>query len=273
MRTASRRLWMGLATLLGVPRGFFSPYRYAEGVAPIAYPELERIFQAAEPAFADVLGEISTYRARLSEFDGPPPRPRWDQYWFPRLDGAAAYAIVQMTKPRRIVEVGSGHSTRMLAQAAADAGGAEITCIDPAPRAALKGLDVTWREGVLGAGDLPLFDSLEAGDIAFFDGSHLLWPGTDVDLILNRILPALRPGVLIHLHDISLPDPYPIEWAWRGYTEQLGLGGWIAGQGVKLVFSSQYVRTRMAVEEAILGLPMPEGALETSLWLRRSGDT
>ncbi|MEM8842377.1 MAG: class I SAM-dependent methyltransferase [Pseudomonadota bacterium] len=272
MRTASRRLWMGLATLLGMPKGFFSPYRYAAGVEPTAYPELERIFQQAEPAFAGVLETIRFHGDRLASLDGPPPVPRWDQHWFPRLDGAATYAIVQTAKPRRIIEVGSGHSTRMLACAAADAGGAEIVCIDPAPRAAFKGADVTWRSEVLNADHLSLFAALEPGDIAFFDGSHLLWPGTDVDLIVNRILPALRPGVLIHLHDITLPDAYPADWDWRGYTEQLGLGGWIAGQGAALVFSSHYALTRMAAEQAVRDLPKPDGALETSLWLRRSGN-
>ena len=48
-------------------------------------------------------------------------------------------------------------------------------------------------------------------------------PGSDVDLLLNEVLPQLRPGVLIHLHDIFLPDPYPAGWAWRGYNEQVAV--------------------------------------------------
>lgn len=260
---------MGLATLAGWPQGFFAPYRYAAGVAPSAYPELEERFRTAEPAFRQVLDLISAHGARLGEFDGPPPVPRWGQSWFPRLDGAAAYALVRGHAPGRIVEVGSGHSTRILAQAAADAGGARITCIDPAPRAAIARLDLELRQRVLSEDDLDLFRSLAAGDIAFFDSSHLLWPGTDVDVILNRILPALAPGVLVHIHDVTLPDPYPPGWAWRGYTEQAGLGGWIAGQGAELVFSSHYALTRMGAAGIVDHLPLMDGALETSLWLRR----
>ncbi|MEM6906943.1 MAG: class I SAM-dependent methyltransferase, partial [Pseudomonadota bacterium] len=235
---------MGLATLAGRPRGFFAPYRYAGSVAPTAYPELEAVFRAAEPAMAQVLSGIEQHLDRLAAFDGPPPEPRWAQHWFPRLDGAACYAILREAQPRRIIEVGSGHSTRMLAKAAADAGGAEITCIDPAPRAVLHGLDISWRGRVLSDEDLPAFASLEAGDVAFFDSSHLLWPGTDVDLILNRVLPALAPGVLVHIHDVTLPDAYPRAWGWRGYTEQLGLGGWLAGQGAEVLFASHYALTR-----------------------------
>ena len=272
-RVGARRLRMGLATLLGRPLGFFTPYRYAGAVAPPGpYPAIEAAFRAAEPSFGAVLDQIDAHGERLAGLKGPPPEPRWGQSWFPRLDGAAAYALVRRHPPGRIVEVGSGHSTRILARAARDAGqGTRITCIDPAPRAALRGLEVAWRERVLGEADLPLFAALEPGDMAFFDSSHILWPGTDVDLMLNRILPLLAPGVLVHIHDILLPDPYPAAWEWRGYTEQNGLAGWILGGAFSPVFSSHYALTRMAAAKrpGIARLPLPEGAFETSLWLRR----
>ncbi|HSF96699.1 MAG TPA: class I SAM-dependent methyltransferase [Thermohalobaculum sp.] len=274
-RNSARRLRMGLATLLaGQPQGFFTPYRYASQVAPLGpYPALEQVFRAAEAELSAVLDEIDAHAARLAGFDGPPPEPRWGQSWFPRLDGAAAYALVRRHRPQRIVEVGSGHSTRMLARAALDAGGGtRITCIDPEPRAALKGLDVDWVRRVLSPDDVALFATLRPGDIAFFDSSHILWPGTDVDMILNRILPVLAPGVLVHIHDVTLPDAYPEAWAWRGYTEQLGLAGWILGGAAALVFSSTYALTRMGADTrpAIAALPLPEGALETSLWMQKT---
>ncbi len=272
IRGTARRLGMGLATLAGARRGFFSPYRYAGTVAPPGpYPEIEAAFRAAEGAFAAVLDGIETLGPRLATFDGPPPEPRWGQAWFPRLDGAAAYVLARGA--RRIVEVGSGHSTRFLARAVRDAGaGARMTCIDPAPRAALDGLAVDWRVRLLGPEDLALFAALREGDIAFFDSSHLLWPGSDVDVILNRILPVLKPGVLVHIHDVLLPDPYPQEWAWRGYTEQHALAGWILGGAYRPAFASHYAATRMGAgaRPAVAALALPEGALETSLWLRRA---
>ena len=271
VRTTARRLGMGLATLAGRPLGFFSPYRYAGAVSPPGpYPAVEAAFREAEGAFAGMLDAIDAHGPRLATFDGPPPEPRWGQSWFPRLDGAAAYVLARGA--RRIVEVGSGHSTRFLARAARDAGArARITCIDPAPRAALAGLEAEWRERVLGEVDLGLFEALGEGDIAFFDSSHILWPGSDVDTILNRILPVLGRGVLVHLHDVLLPDPYPEAWAWRGYTEQNGLGGWILGGAFEPVFASHYAVTRMgaAGRPGVAALPLPEGARETSLWLRR----
>ena len=265
---------MGLATLAGRPRGFFAPYAHAASVRPPeGYPELEAAFAAAAPEMHGVLAAIAAHADRLAGFDGPPPEPRWRQSWFPRLDGAAAYAIVRAHRPARIIEVGSGHSTRMLARAAADAGGAAIACIDPAPRADIARLPVSLDRRLLAPDDIARFAALGPGDIAFFDSSHLLWPGSDVDMILNRILPALAPGVLVHVHDVFLPDPYPADWAWRGYTEQLGLGGWLAGGGARLLFASRYALTRLgaAAHPAIARLPMPEGAVETSLWLERAG--
>ncbi|SET73144.1 class I SAM-dependent methyltransferase [Oceanicella actignis] len=271
-----RRLRMGLETVLGVRRaGFFIPYRYAATVAPprAPYAAIEAAMADAEPAFAALLDQIDALGDALRAIEGPPPAPRWAQDWYPRLDAAAAYALLRGAPPRRVVEVGSGHSTRFVARALRDAGArAEHVCIDPAPRAALAGLPTLWRAEVLSEAHLPLFAALEPGDVAFFDSSHILMPGTDVDLILNRILPVLRPGVRVHVHDVFLPDPYPPEWAWRGYNEQNALAGWILGGALRPIFSSRYALTRMqaARRPALAALPWT-GAPESALWLERAG--
>ena len=261
---------MGMETITGKRRqGFFIPYRYAESVdAPGPYPAFETLFAAAEPAFRETLAAIETAAPALEALKGPAPKPRWDQDWFPRADGAAAFALVAARKPQRIVEVGSGHSTRFMAAA----GEASITCIDPEPRADFGDLAIDWRQGVLSEAHFDLFTTLAPGDVAFFDSSHLLMPGTDVDMILNRILPLLTPGVIVHVHDILLPDPYPDHWEWRGYGEQNGLGPWLLAGGLKPIWSSHYAVTRMkAAESGVLSrLPLKAGAVETSLWAIKS---
>jgi len=268
-----RRTGMMMQTALGLgPRGFFMPYRYAASARPATgYPEIEARFDAARGDFAALLDRAAGLRPVFEGFDGPPPLPRWDQAWFPPLDAAIACAVVDEAAPKRIVEVGSGHSTRFLARMAGNGpqGEGVVTCIDPAPRAAVAALPVRWERALLSDTHLPLFDALEAGDIAFFDSSHLLWPGLDVDLILNRILPRLAPGVRVHVHDIFLPDPYPDHWAWRGYTEQNGLGGWLLGGAFAPVFSSRYAVTRMdaLAHPATTGLPRHPEAIDTSLWM------
>jgi hypothetical protein len=275
---AFRRLRMGLQTLLGLRRqGFFIPYRYADTVAPAqpAYVALEQRFAAAAGQFRAVLAAADGFAADLERIVGakaPPPAPRFTQSWFPTLDAVAAYTLIRQHRPARVVEVGSGHSTRFLCRAVADAGLAtEITAIDPAPRAALTGLPVRFVPAVMQTADAATFAALQPGDVLFIDSSHILMPGTDVDWLFNRILPALPAGVLVHVHDIFLPDDYPPDWAWRGYNEQQVLGPMLAG-GWSILFASHYVATRLAADVAgsIAGrLPASPEARPASLWLRR----
>jgi len=270
-----RRWALGLATLCGRRRGYFIPYRYA-GDSPAAalYPSLEPLFRAAEPEFAARLHEARAYRDALAGFTGiRPPAPRFEQDWFPRLDAAIAYSLVRTRQPRRIVEIGSGHSTRFLARAIADQGLKTIlTAIDPAPRAALAGLSVEWlRQPVQAAGHAP-FAALAGGDVLFIDSSHVLMPGSDVDFLLNEVWPRLPSGILVHVHDIFLPDAYPESWEWRSYNEQNALASRLGRD--RLLWSSHWAATRMADGVTHAGLdtlPLMPGAFETSLWLEVLG--
>jgi len=274
LRGRIRRLGFGFATVLGIRRlGFFIPYRYAASIEATGYPALEPLFAASEPAFQEVLEKIEAEAPRLRELKGPAPEPRFDQGWFPRLDAAAAYAMVGRARPRRIVEIGSGHSTRFLARAVRDQGlETVITCIDPAPRAALDGLPVRWRRCVVQKAALDDFRALDAGDILFVDSSHVLMPGSDVDRLIGAVLPVLAPGVLVHFHDVFLPDPYPEAWAWRGYNEQGAIAALLQGGAYALCFASHYLATRhlALVEQGVLSeLPNLAPGLESSLWLEK----
>ncbi|MBX3454169.1 MAG: class I SAM-dependent methyltransferase [Ferrovibrio sp.] len=269
-----RRFRLGLQTLLGSKRGFFIPYRYAASIAdsqPV-YAEIEAVLRSAEPQFTAVLQRIAAYEAALKAFSGPPPAPRFDQSWFPTLDAAACYAIIRDARPSRIVEVGSGHSTRFLARAAQDGGfSCNITCIDPQPRASLRGLPVDFRPGIAQTADPAIYAALAAGDVLFIDSSHILMPGSDVDFLFSRVLPRLPAGVLLHIHDIFLPDDYPRHWLWRGYNEQQLLPAMLMA-GWQPIFASHYAATRMAasVQAGPVGrLPASAEALPASIWLRK----
>jgi hypothetical protein len=273
LRLGIRRTLFGLSTLLGRPRGFFIPYRYAGWAAPRPYPALEPFFQAAEPAFRELLANAEGFHGDILAIgagDGP---ARFDQDWFPRLDAVAAYTLVRHAKPRRIVEIGSGHSTRFMARAVQDGGlTTEIAAIDPQPRASLTRLNVRHERALLAEADPALFASLEPGDILFVDSSHIAVPGTDVDRVVGDLLPRLPAGVLVHIHDILLPDAYPPEWAWRGYNEATVAAALIGSAGYELVFSSHWVSSRHPawLASGIVGqLPLVPGAHETSLWLRK----
>ncbi len=277
-RARRRRLWFGLLTVLGfAERGFFIPYRYAATLPPAGerppYPAAEARLRARHDEFLKVLGWIGEFAVDLARIgDDPAPAPRWTQSWFPALDAALAYTLVRKLAPHRIVEVGAGHSTRFLARAVADGGlGTRITALDPAPRAALAGLDIELQRTTLQQAGLEPFAGLAAGDFLMIDSSHILMPGSDVDFLLGRVLPSLPAGVLVHVHDVFLPDDYPAQWAWRGYNEQLGILPLILEGGWETVFASRYVATRMAgalAASAAGALPRPPGALDSSLWLK-----
>jgi hypothetical protein len=273
-RVRWRRLALGLSTLFGRARGFFVPYRYAATVEPCSYPALELYFAARVTAFEAVLADIEALGERLLRLGGPAPQPRFDQDWFARLDAAAAYAMVCRARPVRIVEVGSGHSTRFLARAIADqALETELVCIDPAPRAALHGLPVRWIRDVVQRAPQTWCADLRAGDMLFVDSSHVLMPGTDVDWLLNRVLPGLAAGVLVHFHDVFLPDAYPEAWTWRGYNEQQALAPLLHSGPYEGLFASHYVATRLPerlTRGVLARLPAPT-APECSLWLEKRG--
>lgn len=275
-----RRMAMGAATLSGAARrGFFIPYRHADACPPDgAYPALEPLFEAALPAMRALLDRAETHADAFDGFrSAAPPRPRWHQGWYPRLDGLAAYCLVHERRPRRIVEVGSGHSTRFLAAAADDAGiDTAITAIDPAPRADLAGLArVTLARTVVQRADPALFRALGPGDVLAIDSSHVAMPGSDVDWLAGHVLPALPRGTLLAVHDIFLPDPYPADWAWRGYNEQGVIAALLAGGGWRVLWSSRVAATRLSdrVAGGITGtLPLMDGAYESALWLERVTD-
>ncbi|MBM3489699.1 MAG: class I SAM-dependent methyltransferase [Alphaproteobacteria bacterium] len=278
MRATLRRFALGLATLFGRPRGFFIPYRYAGLQPPRPLPAVsaaERLFKRAEPTMRARLAAVEGYGIDLAAIAGPAPEPRFDQDWFPTLDAAMLYTLVREQRPARIVEVGSGHSTRFLVRAARDGGltRTAIEAIDPAPRADLAGLPVTLHRRTLGEADLPRLASLSAGDMLVIDSSHILMPGSDVDLLLSRLLPELASGVFVHLHDVFLPDDYPAAWWWRGYNEQNAILPMLLAGNWRVEFASHYLLTRAgeAVQRSVVArLPAKPGAHAASLWLRKT---
>ena len=218
----------------------------------------------------NLLGEIEALASDLEKLGSePPPQPRWNQDWFPRLDAAAAYAMVRVTRPKRIVEVGSGHSTRFLARAVRDGGlDTVVTAIDPAPRASLAGLNITFIGNPVQQAGTEAFRALAPNDILFIDSSHQIKPGSDLEFLFEKVLPKLQRGVRVHFHDIFLPDGYPRAWEWRRYNEQAAVAR-LLQRDYAQEFSSQQALKQRTLSGVLARLPLVPGALESSLWLRK----
>lgn len=142
------------------------------------------------------------------------------------VEAQVLHAVVRHFKPRRIIEVGSGVSTACLRAAAGlnarEAGSkARITCIEPYPSDALKALDgVDLVSRPVQTVPPAVFEELGEGDLLFIDSSHSAKTGSDVVHLFLEVLPRLRPGVVVHLHDIYLPYDYsPMSlktlWHWN----------------------------------------------------------
>jgi hypothetical protein len=201
--------------------------------------------------------------------------PYWDNTWLPPLDAFALYGFLVEANPRRYVEIGSGNSTKFARRAIEDHGlRTHVTSIDPAPRTHIDALcDVTIRSP-LEETDLGIFAGLDAGDIVFLDGSHRVFMGSDVTVFFFEVMPLLRPGVLVHIHDILLPRDYPPYWRMRYYSEQYLLAAFLLADPARFevelpnAFINGEDDLRDQLEPLWKRIALTEAHTPASFWLR-----
>ena len=143
--------------------------------------------------------------------------------YFSYTDGIILFCMLNILRPRHIIEIGSGFSTcAILDTNRLFLGGqAQVTCIDPHPEVLRKlladSLDaVTIVESRLQDIDLGIFDELGPNDVLFIDSSHVSKFGSDVNYIVFEVLPRLKAGVAIQIHDIYIGFEYPDKWHGEG---------------------------------------------------------
>lgn len=273
--------WMGWGQLKDF--GFFVPYSYKEKIrTPDENDSISWIEQKLlkeEEKYLGLIEDSQHYKDQFRSFETADPSnvntPRFNQSWFPGADGAMAYTLVRKLKPSKVIEVGSGHSTRWLRKAAQDEGiNTFIHSIDPVPRREIDNIcdDIT-RSSVTDV-DSSFFDQLKSGDFLFIDCSHIAMPGSDVDMLFTQVLPRLPKGVIIHVHDIFLPFGYPNHWHWRGYNEQmlvLALLG--TPNAYEILWPSYWMAKRHRSNLEQNNIKLNPGAIETSFWLKKECDS
>lgn len=204
---------------------------------------------AQQLAFLKIIRE---YAAELSDVPLKSDRAEyaWDNGMFAFQDASAYYAIARHFKPRRIIEIGCGSSTLVAAAAAKRNGSTEVIAIEPYPlnfyNRYLKEMaegqsEIRLIEQKIQDVDLELFKTLDSGDILFVDNSHVSRTGSDVNHVFFKILPIIKPGVLIHFHDIFLPYEYPQVYYDRlwFFGEQYLLGTYLMNNSsCSILFSS-----------------------------------
>ena len=201
---------------------------------------------------------------------------------FESVDAELLYAMVRWAHPTRVIELGSGYSTLLINLACrrnAD-GGVQTSheAFDPHPRAQIvgSGLPPPSRLTPISATDVPLatFDRLEAGDILFVDTTHTVKLGSDVNFIVLDVLPRLKPGVLVHFHDVFLPWEYPRTWFTEMqyfWAEQYLIQAFLAYNREFVVLAPAHALAREYPERIACVIPsFVQGVSPGSIWLRRA---
>jgi len=134
---------------------------------------------------------------------------------FDGTDALVAYCMIRHFQPRLIIEVGSGFSSLVAAEAMAKSEGSTLICIEPFPldflRKGFPGLRSLIEKKVEDI-DTEFFSQLGSGDVLFIDSSHTVRIGGDVNYLFLEVLPRLKPGVIVHVHDIFSPFDYRRDW-------------------------------------------------------------
>jgi hypothetical protein len=217
---------------------------------------------------------------------------------FTLIDAEILYSMIRHFKPRRIIEIGSGATTCLSAQAIMENKKHDVnfecnlTAIEPYPNDTLKNGFPFFTQLIQDkVQNIPLsrFIELEASDILFIDSSHVLALGSDVQYEFLEILPRIKRGVIVHIHDIFFPFEYPKIWVselWRFFNEQYLLQAFLAfNPCFEVLWCSSYMefkypdklesafskyKRNMYSYKSDVTMPIVQGySIPSSLWMRR----
>lgn len=290
-RLGLRRALQRSAQALGfdlVKRGFYSPipeWRSLPDEVWTRRSALRGIAWDLEAQMAFLERELGPY---FPEFR-PPVAPRsgiaryhYENGFFGAVDADVLYAFIRHLRPRKVLELGSGYSSLVIGAALArnalegDSNRSTHDVFDPFSRPDLApAIRAVADLHLISANDVPLstFGELTAGDVLFVDTTHTVKLDSDVNFIVLDVLPLLRPGVVVHFHDIFLPWEYPKAWLTEPevfWGEQYLLQAFLAHNpeyevllGIAAALRDKHER----VAEVITSADRASGA--SSFWLRR----
>jgi hypothetical protein len=218
-----------------------------------------------------LLARLAAYAEELKHIDAFD----WNNLQFNETDASVYYAMIRHFGPSKVLEVGAGYSTCIAGQAALLNGHTLLNAIEPYPARFLTGgvpgLNQLIREP---AQSIPIetFTDLDEGDFLFIDSTHVCKIGSDVTYLILEILPRLRAGVIVHIHDIFLPWNMPKEWIKKRHlfwNEQYLLLAFLQGnRDFEVLLATHYLGVchPESLQQAFPYLKIPGGG---SFWIRR----
>jgi hypothetical protein len=134
---------------------------------------------------------------------------------------ASTHCVIRHFKPRTIIEIGSGMSSRVISKAIQlngfkDGHYSNYIIVDPYPAEFIKSKSIEMKEFIesrVELMDTAFFEQLKENDVLFIDSGHCVRIGGDVNYLFLEVLPRLAPGVIVHIHDIGIPYEYSKTYA------------------------------------------------------------
>jgi len=210
------------------------------------------------------------------------PTPEWRYYAhnfaFGIGDAMILHGMLRRCRPTRIVEIGSGYSSAlMLDTIERHLPSTQVTFVEPYSdllRSLLREGDeqrCTIIEARAQDVDAALVRDLGPGDLLFIDSTHVVRTGSDVCRIVLDLLPQVRPGVIVHIHDMFWPFELPRGWVEEGrqWAECYLVRAMLMDNPTwEILLYNDYVGVR---ETELLQQVLPRflGNPGGSLWLRR----
>lgn len=266
------------------------PIQYYEPLPDFRSITTEQIYRRREYAALNfkweeqlrLLNELAIYGDELRAFDRLSPNGfDFQNGYFDGFDAAVYYSLIRHLKPRQIIEIGGGYSTRIahtaLTRNRTQGSDGNLKCIEPHPEPRLTeaSLGIDLIEKPVQEINVDFFSSLEANDILFIDSTHTVKFGSDVCYEFLDILPKLSPGVWVHVHDIFFPHDYPSEWLLEkrlALNEQYLLEAFLAFNDE---FSVQLCNRWICLDHPEVAAVLwptdrPENSCSSSFWMKRS---
>jgi hypothetical protein len=219
------------------------------------------------------------FRGEFEAFPIQPTKPASRFYLnnglFDGIDALVAYCMVRHFQPPLIIEIGGGFSSLLLGEAAMKNNVSSVVCIEPFPQEFLKqGFAVLHSliEKRVEDIDLDFFSQLAPGDILFIDSSHTVKIGGDVNRLFLEVLPRVKQGVIVHVHDIFFPFEYPRDWVindFRFWSEQYLLQAFLMFNSEFEVLIANSYLNYCHQEDLKATFPTLSSWGGGSLWMRR----
>lgn len=228
----------------------------------------------------EMLKEVSEYYQNIPNWKDEGAgeyRFQWDNDSLSPGDAIGLCSMLQALKPKKVIEVGSGWTSAVMLDTNETLlkKSIEISFIEPYPdtlKRILRGSDdVKLYEERLENIDLEYFSKLEEGDILFIDSSHVSKMGSDVNYLFFEILPRLKKGVYIHLHDIFYPFEYPMKWIYNGmvWNELYLLRAFLQNNNAYEVVFFQNMLEKKYPEKFVEKWPVNKPIHGGSFWMRK----